>query len=151
MRPLQLRGRVVLASAFVLAFGVAVIGITINVLLTYRLDADADAVLRARADAQLATVDLNGKEVVVSEGTQDEALDREAWVLVNGKAVARPSAPTDVNRAAFALAAAPAGASRDVAGRVRLQAEPAYAPGQHRFRDSSYPSSKKSTSPSSKS
>lgn len=128
MRPLQLRGRVVLASAFVLAFGVAVIGITINVLLTYRLDADADAVLRARADAQLATVDLNGKEVVVSEGTQDEALDREAWVLVNGKAVARPSAPTDVNRAAFALAAAPAGASRDVAGRVRLQAEPAYAP-----------------------
>lgn len=127
MRPLPLRARVVLASVYVLALGVVAIGITINVLLTNSLDADADAVLRARADAQLATVDLKGGRVVVSEGPQDEALDREAWVFTRGKAIARPPAPSVVDRAAFRLAGARAGSSENVAGDVRLRAEPAYA------------------------
>lgn len=39
MRSLPLRARVVLASAYVLALGVTVIGISLNVLLTGWLDA----------------------------------------------------------------------------------------------------------------
>lgn len=127
MRSLPLRRRVVLASIYVLALGVVAIGITINVLLTNSLNADADAVLRARADAQLATVDLEGGRVVVSEGAQDEALDREAWVFARGKAIARPTAPSEVNRAASRLAGARAGMTKDIGGDVRLLAEPAYA------------------------
>ena len=126
MRSLPLRARVVLASVYVLALGVVAIGITINVLLTNSLDADADAVLRARADAQLATVDLRGGTVVVSEGAQDEALDREAWVFAGGKAIARPPAPPAVDRAAAGLAGARPGTTVDVGGEVRLLAEPAY-------------------------
>lgn len=126
MRSLPLRARVVLASVYVLALGVVAIGITINVLLTNSLDADADAVLRARADAQLATVDLRGGTVVVSEGAQDEALDREAWVFAGGRAIARPPAPPAVDRAAARLAGARPGTTVDVGGEVRLLAEPAY-------------------------
>lgn len=127
MSRLGLRARVVLGSILILALGVTVIGVGINVLLTKRLDADANSVLRARADAQRATVDLNGGRVVVNEGTQDEALDREAWVFAGGKVVARPSAPADVDRAAAELADAGEGATRDIPGEVRLRAEPAFA------------------------
>lgn len=129
MRRLALRARVVLGSVVVLVLGVAIIGVAINVLLTDRLDADANAVLRARADAQLATIDVKGGRVVVNEGTQDEALDREAWVFADGKVIARPIAPGEVNRAARKLADARTGLTRDLPGEVRLRAEPAYAPG----------------------
>lgn len=127
MKALSLRGRVVLASTYVLVLGFVVIGITINVLLTNRLDADADAVLQARAEAQLATVGLEGGKVVVSEAIQDEVLDREAWVFAKGRATARPAVAAAVDRAAFALAGARSSVTRNVAGEVRLRAEPAYA------------------------
>ena len=131
MRRLVLRGRVVLAAVLVLAAGVTLVGVVINVLLTEQLNADANAVLRARVDAQLATVDVKRGAVVVAEAPHDEALDREAWVFVRGAAVAQPPAGPDVHRAASALAAAPAGTTRDVAGQVRLLAEPAYAADGH--------------------
>jgi signal transduction histidine kinase len=127
MRRLALRGRVVLASVAVLALGVALIGLAINVLLTNRLLADADSVLRARADAQLATISVENGKVVVHEGTHDEALDREAWVFADGKAVVRPPESRDVDQAAFQLADVRTGVTRDVDAKVRLRAEPAYA------------------------
>ncbi|MEA2179039.1 MAG: hypothetical protein QOG77_2336 [Solirubrobacteraceae bacterium] len=127
MRRLALRGRVVLAAVVVLAVGVAVIGLATNVLLTDRLDADADAVLRARADAQLATLDVKDGRVVVAEGPHDDALDREAWVFAGGREIARPPAPRAVERAVSELADARAGVTRDLPGEVRLRAQPAYA------------------------
>jgi len=136
MRRLGLRSRVVLAAVFVLANGVVIIGVTINVLLTDRLTSDAEAVLRARADAQLTTVQLQGGRVIVREGTPDEALDREAWVFASGgRAIARPTASADVQRAAQSLAAARSTTLRNVPGReVRLLAEPARTPdGRRQF------------------
>lgn len=126
MRSPSLRARVVVASVLVLVLGVAAIGTTINVLLTRSLSADADAVLRARAEAQLATIRRVRGRVVVRESAQDEVLDRGAWVFAGGRAIARPSLRGDIERAAFALAGARATATRNV-GDVRLRAEPALA------------------------
>ena len=126
MSRLAVRGRVVIASVVVLAVGVGVIGVGLNVLLTSRLSADADAVLRARADAQQATVDLERGRVVVREGTQDEALDREAWVFVGGTAIARPPTSPELQREARSLSHVPRRTIRNVPNEVRLLAEPAY-------------------------
>jgi signal transduction histidine kinase len=130
MTRLALRARVVIASVLVLAFGVTAIGVAINVLLTNSLSADADSVLRARADAQQATIDLVQGRVVVREGTLDETLDREAWVFTDAaKIVARPHASAALQRAASALARVSSPVTRNVPGEVRLLAEPAYAAG----------------------
>lgn len=127
MSGLALRGRVVLASVLVLAVGVGAIGVGLNVLLTHRLSADADAVLRARADAQRATIDVERGRVVVREGTQDEALDREAWVFAAGRVLARPPTSTALQQEAASLSSVRATTTRNVPGEVRLLAEPAYA------------------------
>ncbi len=122
-----LRGRVVIAAVLVLAVGVGAIGIGVNVLLTRRLSADADAVLRARADAQRATLDVEGGRAVVREGVQDEALDREAWVFAAGTAIARPPASPALQREAASLSHVATRTIRNVPGEVRLLAEPAFA------------------------
>jgi signal transduction histidine kinase len=128
MSRLALRARVAFASVLVLALGTIAIGVAINVLLTDRLSADADAVLRARADAQQATLDVQDGRLVVREGTQDEALDREAWVFDrSGRVVAHPRASAALDREAAALARAGSSATRNVPGEVRLLAEPALA------------------------
>lgn len=126
MNRLALRGRVVVAATLVLAIGVSAIGVGLNVLLTNRLSADANAVLRARADAQQTTVSVVRGRVVVREGTQDEAFDREAWVFADGAAVARPRTSAALDRAATALSRGTVRRTSDVAGEVRLLAEPVY-------------------------
>lgn len=127
MRRLALRGRVVVAASLVLAIGVSAIGVGLNVLLTNRLSGDADAVLRARADAQRTTIGVVRGRVTVREGTQDEAFDREAWVFADGAVVARPPASAALQRAAGALSRVTSTRIRDVAAQdVRLLAEPVY-------------------------
>jgi signal transduction histidine kinase len=129
MKPLALRGRVVVAATLVLAIGVGAIGVGLNVLLDHRLSADANAVLRARADAPQTTVSLVDGRVVVREGTRDEAFDREAWVFADGAVVARPVTSAALYRAATALSRLTGERIRDAAGDVdvRLLAEPVYA------------------------
>ena len=130
MSGLALRARVALASVLVLALGTVAIGVAINVLLTNRLSADADAVLTARADAQRATLDVERGRLVVRDGPQDEALDRDAWVFDRaGKVVVRPPGAAALQDDAAALARARSGTTRNVSGEVRLLAEPAYASG----------------------
>jgi signal transduction histidine kinase len=130
MKPLALRARVVIAATLVLAIGLSAIGVGLNVLLDDRLSADANAVLRARADAQQTTVSLVSGRVVVREGTQDEAFDREAWVFADGAVVARPRTSAALHRAATALSRVTGERTRDVTGGVRLLAEPVYAADQ---------------------
>lgn len=127
MSRLALRGRVVIASVLVLALGVSGIGVGLNVLLTHRLSADADAVLEARADAQRATIDVRRGRAVVRDGARDEALDRAAWVFAGGAAIARPPASAALRRRASELSRGPTPRTRNVPGEVRLLAVPAFA------------------------
>ena len=127
MKRLALRGRVVVAATLVLAAGVSAIGVGLNVLLTHRLTADANAVLRARADAQRTTISVVRGRVTVREGTQDEAFDREAWVFADGAAVARPVTSAALQREAATLSGVTSPRTLNVEETVRLFAEPVYA------------------------
>lgn len=52
MSRLGLRGHVTLVTALVLAVGLALLTLGINLLLSHELDKDLSAVLRERADVQ---------------------------------------------------------------------------------------------------
>jgi signal transduction histidine kinase len=127
MSRLSLRDRVTLASALVLGVGLAVITLGVNVLLSHRLEADASAALRERADAQAATLERRGGRVVVHDAPNDEALDRLTWVYVGGRPIVAAPAPADVRRAVAELAGVAGDTERTLGERYRLRAEPAYA------------------------
>jgi signal transduction histidine kinase len=119
-----IRGRIVVASLVTLALGLAILIAAANLLLADQLDRDASNVLRDRVAAQLATVAVHGRGVVVHEGPRDDVLDQRAWVFVNGRPLERAPGPPAVQRAAAALAGAGHRASRDVPGDVRLYTAP---------------------------
>ncbi|MFL5825053.1 MAG: hypothetical protein ACJ76V_00870, partial [Thermoleophilaceae bacterium] len=92
MSRLSLRGRVTLASALVLAVGLALLTFGINVILERQLAHDASAALRERAGAQLATLSMRNGRVVQRDAPNDAALDQQAWVFAGGRVLQRPRA-----------------------------------------------------------
>src|SRR3954470_22293217 len=103
MSRLTLRGRVTLAAMGVLAVAFIAIGLAFNVLLANRLRTDASSILRGRAAAQIATLDLSGDRLRVEEQPNDAALDRDAWVysgpgLLEAPAATPPALQRDVTR-----------------------------------------------------
>jgi len=129
---LSLRGRVVLASVGALALALAWLTVGANLLLASSLSADADAVLEARAGAQLAAIEVRRGAVGVRETPNDDVLDRQSWVFAGERTVERAIAPPDVQEAAVSLAASDRPANREVGDRVRLRAEPAFDRGRRR-------------------
>lgn len=124
----SLRDRVTLATALVLAAGLAVLTLGALLVLDSQLDKDVSSALAERADAQLATVTGVGGHTTVRPLRDEGALDERSWVFdTRGRALRRPVAPPEVERAARALAAASAPIEKNVANDVRLLAEPAYA------------------------
>ena len=123
MRRLLIRDRVTLASVLVLAVGLAIVGIAINLLLSHQLSQDASTLLRERSDSQLATIDVSGGRMRLRP-VQDSALDRQSWAYSRGKAIERPVAPADVQRAADALAGVRTTTERTLGERTRLRATP---------------------------
>jgi signal transduction histidine kinase len=128
---LSLRTRVVLASVAALAIGLGALSVAINALLRNRLDRDESAVLAARTDAQLGTLDLRGGRLRVRETSLDGVLDRQEWVFSGARPVERAAAPPDVQRAVAELAGVSRPTWREVGGRIGLRADPVYAPGSH--------------------
>lgn len=125
MSRLTLKDRVTLASALVLAGGLALLTLGINLMLTHRLAADASAVLRERADAQLAALDVKGGRVVLRNAVHNETLDRETWVYAGGRTLLRAPGGPDLQHAAQALAGVARDTESTVGERFRLRAEPA--------------------------
>jgi len=133
MSRLDLRGRVTLATALVLALGLAVLTFGVYALLSHQLDRDVSARLRERADAQRALVGVERGRVVVHDAARDETLDEQAWVFAGGRVVRRPPASAAAQRAAATLASAGGAAERSLGERLRLRADPVYAPGGRRI------------------
>ncbi len=128
MSRLDLRDRVTVATALVLALGLAVLTLGVSLLLSHQLDRDLSAGLRERADAQLALVDVEHGRTVVRDAAEDGALDEQAWVFADGRVIRRPTAAPAVQDAADSLARVTRVTERSIGDRVRLRAEPAYAP-----------------------
>ena len=128
MSRLDLRDRVTLATAVALATGLALLTLGAHLLLSHQLSTDVSARLRERAAAQLALVTVAHNRVVVRDAADDGALDEQAWVFADGGIVRRPAASRELQRAADALARVSGPTERSLGERLRLRAEPAYAP-----------------------
>ncbi|MEA2296760.1 MAG: hypothetical protein QOE86_4399 [Solirubrobacteraceae bacterium] len=122
-----LRGRLTLAAVVVLALGLAVISVIGNLVLARSLTADAQAVLRDRASAQLSTIDTDGGRLEPSEKVRDGALGQQTWIYSDGVAELRGVAGPKVQRVADSLAHVPVRRSLKAGESVRLLAVPAYA------------------------
>lgn len=124
---LDLRDRVTLATAAVLAGGLALLSAGALLLLFGQLDHDISSTLNERADAQQAAVaQVDGRTVV--RGTPDDVLDEQAWVFdADGRVLRRPRASAEVERTARSLADVADATERDVGESLRLRAEPVYA------------------------
>ena len=107
LRTASLRGHLtlVVASGTILLCIVLVAGF--NIVLRAGLRSDADDLLRARASAALASVDVKGGNVRVREVPGDSALDGLVWVFADGKAIERPRAPAAALAGATAAARTP--------------------------------------------
>jgi signal transduction histidine kinase len=126
MSRLGLRDRVTLATALVLAVGLALLTLALNLLLSHQLDKDISSVLRERTHVQLAAITLQRGRVVTREAPNDETLDEQAWIYQGTRNIHRSGASVAVQRAADMLAAAHSGAEVSVAGAVRLRVEPIF-------------------------
>jgi signal transduction histidine kinase len=127
MSRLGLRDRVTLATTLVLAVGLALLTLALNLLLSHQLDKDLSSVLRERADVQLAAIAIQRGQLVSREAPNDETLDEQTWVYQGTRSVHRPSAQVAVQRAADTLAASHSVTEVSVAGTVRLRAEPIFS------------------------
>lgn len=133
MSNLSVGARVTLAAVVVLALGLIVVSVGINILLTERLDADASSALRDRALAQLATLDVTAAGIKIEDHRNEAALDQHSWVFAaDGTALERAPAKPSVLRAVVGLAGVTSPTEREVDGAVRLRAVPVFGPGHRR-------------------
>jgi signal transduction histidine kinase len=130
---MSLRNRLLGISLLTLAIGVGALLIVGNVLLRSGVQEQANSVLRARAEAQVAALTVTPTSVSIREGPNDRALDERSWVLDGSRVVERPpGVSANLDRAAIALGQVGRTAQRDGPGDVRLRAVPVRAPGSNR-------------------
>jgi signal transduction histidine kinase len=116
---------VTVATIAIMAVGLGALSLLFNVLLAHRLNADTSAVLRSRAAAQLATLDLSHGGLRTVERRSDAALDRDVWVVAGGRVIERPAVQSPaVARAVSLLATVPRTTERTVSDGIRLRAVP---------------------------
>ncbi|AXE79315.1 ATP-binding protein [Streptomyces atratus] len=105
-RPLTLRGRLALMALATSALWIGVLTTVFNIALDKRLHGQADDVLRTRAEAVAATVDVRPDgRLVVRAPTEDRALDAGVWIFQGGTVVEKPpTAPAGLEAQAARLA-----------------------------------------------
>jgi signal transduction histidine kinase len=103
-RPRTLRGRFTAVSVALAAVTIVVLTVAFNVELLRSAYSDANGRLRTQAAAAATTVAVREGRVVSREAPNDAAIDREAWIYSGSRALDRPPATADVQRAADALA-----------------------------------------------
>jgi two-component system OmpR family sensor kinase len=101
---LTVRSRLMLAV--VAAVGVAtVIGIVgINLLLESSVDRNVERTLRARAQAELASLTITGDRIVAPDVPVDASLETAVWVFADSRPLVAPRTSEDVGRDARDLA-----------------------------------------------
>lgn len=91
LTPRTLRGRLALMALATSALWIGVLTTVFNIALDDRLHGQADDVLRTRAEAVAATVDVRPDgRLVVREPAEDRALDAGVWIFQGGTVVEKP-------------------------------------------------------------
>jgi len=131
----RFRTRLLAMSLITLAIGLGALVVAGNVLLDLRVHSESSNLLRARADAQIAALDIRSAGIRVRDTPNDPTLDRRAWVLDGDRVIERPAdAPPALDRLAVALGRRRAAGDHDAPGDVRLRVVPISAPGDDRPR-----------------
>lgn len=122
---MSVRARLLLTALLTLAVGLGALVVAGNALLDRRVETEATALLRERADAELAALDLRGGHVRVREVPNDARLDRQAWVLEGDRVVERPrGAPPELDALAVQLGRRGVAAEAEDSNDVRVRAQP---------------------------
>jgi len=119
------RGRLLALSMLTLAVGLGALLVAGNVFLRARADSELASLLHARAETQIAALDLSSGRVAVRDGANDRVLDRQSWVF-DGRRLLESPAGVDPRIERVAVALGRSGRTRAaVAGHgLRLLAEP---------------------------
>ncbi|MFJ2033568.1 sensor histidine kinase [Streptosporangium sp. NPDC087985] len=121
----MIRRRLVVTATAMLAVALAALTIGFYAVLSWRLEGNADGVLRARAEAAAATVTTRDGRLVLTETPFDEALDNGLWVFDSGGAlVSAPSRPSRLDRLAQDLGTSSRATFRDAGEDTRMLALP---------------------------
>ncbi|MFG2627998.1 ATP-binding protein [Streptomyces sp. NPDC048473] len=106
LTPRTLRGRLALMALATSALWIGVLTTVFNIALDNRLHGQADDVLRTRAEAVAATVDVRPDgRLVVREPTEDRALDVGVWIFQGDTVIEKPpTAPAGLEVQASRLA-----------------------------------------------
>jgi signal transduction histidine kinase len=108
-----LRGRLLLSVAGALTVVLAALTLGFNLVLAERLDSDATGVAQARASAELASLRISHRRIVLPEAPDELSPDIQIWVFQDTRPIEQPRAAGANNSAAAALALAVPG-TRDV-------------------------------------
>ena len=125
------RGRLLATSMLTLAVGLGALVAAGNAVLRARADAELASLLRARAEGQIAALGVSSGRIVLRESANDGVLDRQAWVFDGTRLIERPrGVPAAVERVAIRLARRAGPGSANAGHDERLRAEPVRARGR---------------------
>ena len=122
---LLVRDRITLASAAILAAGLAAVSIATNLVLSQQLERDAQSLLKERTTSQLATL-VRREDRLQLRRVDDRSLDRQSWAYSHGVAIERPLAPPDLQAAADSLAGVARTSERALDEASQLRATPVF-------------------------
>src|SRR4051812_9950335 len=121
------RDRVTVASVAVMAVGLAVLGIATNVVLSQQLAHDARALLQERTSALLGGIVVRQGRLEALD-INDGAIDRQSWIYRNHRAIERPIAPRNLQRAADRISRSRRTVDLTLGESTGLRATPVRAP-----------------------
>src|SRR5436305_2961455 len=125
MRSGGIRGRLVLVVMGVVGIGLVLLVGAFNLILSHRLDSDVDAVLTARANGQLSSLDVRHGKLVVTDVPDEATAESQAWIYAGKRVLAAPrTVHHRVNSAAAGLAGGPHRYQDVESPAVRLLAQP---------------------------
>lgn len=128
-RPRALRSRLLLAIVAGVGIALMLLVVVFNLVLAATLAKDADEVVRARAEAELATLRIDGAVVSVPASRAVSDIDTRTWVFSGGEAIEAPPPDPRVDAVARSLSE---GAERsiDLGDDIHLYALPVIADGE---------------------
>jgi signal transduction histidine kinase len=106
-RHLGLRGRLLLSVLLAIGLVLAALTTGFNLVLSNRLDSDANGIVQARASAELAVLHVSHGQLSLGEAPDQAAPDRQVWVFHGTRALEAPRAADADNEAAAMLALGP--------------------------------------------
>lgn len=128
-RPRALRSRLLLAIVVGVGVALALLIGVFNIALRHTLANDADEIVRARAQAELASLQISGSTIARPTDRTVASIDTRTWIFAGRRVVEAPPPDAEVDAVALSLADGPQ-RSIDVGDHVHLYALPVTSGGR---------------------